>query len=132
MNKLEKLLGNCVSIDIETTGLDPNKHGIIDIGVCNFRNEDELLVKCSMLPDTEYDEVALKINGCSVFDLKQRGQDMHDGTVSPHWALHTVLGYCEKNNCHVIIGKNPRLDYQFLLHVWLTTFGREEDEPKSA
>lgn len=53
-----------VVIDIETTGLDPLKHSILEIGALDFNNpSNQFFQKCKILSHEDVDVNALKING---------------------------------------------------------------------
>ncbi len=56
-----------IIVDVETTGLDPSQHEIIEIGAVNVDTQETFEVKVHPLRFTDADPVALKLNG---FDRK--------------------------------------------------------------
>jgi DNA polymerase III epsilon subunit-like protein len=53
-----------VVLDIETTGLNPFKNSIVEIGALDFNNpSNQFYQKCRVFEGAEIDPVALKING---------------------------------------------------------------------
>lgn len=115
------LLENCVSIDIETTGIYPDKHAMIEIGVCNFKNDDELFVELAIPHMAEITDRALEINGHKRELLRDR--ITLGGYLSIVAALQEVHRYCSVNEVSVLVGKNPSFDYGFLEYNWKQTFG---------
>lgn len=70
-----------VVIDIETTGLDPLKHSILEIGALDFNNpSNQFYQKCRVFEGAEIDRHALEINGYNdiqLYDLNKQGlQDL--------------------------------------------------------
>jgi CRISPR-associated protein Cas2 len=58
-----------VIVDIETSGLNPKKNSILEIGAVDFFNpSNRFYQKCRIFEDEEVDSNALEING---YDKKQ-------------------------------------------------------------
>ncbi|MDQ6532111.1 3'-5' exonuclease [Flavobacterium sp. LHD-85] len=59
-----------IVIDIETTGLNPFKHSILEIGAVDFKNpSNRFYGKCRIFEGAEVDENSLKVNGYSYSQL---------------------------------------------------------------
>ncbi len=56
-----------IVLDIETSGLDPIRNGLLSIGAVDYQTGDEFYVECHAWRDTtstyEIDDYALKVNG---------------------------------------------------------------------
>ena len=60
-----------VIIDIETTGLNPKKHSILEIGALDFNNPtNQFYQKCRIFDGAEIDPKALMVNGYNDSQLK--------------------------------------------------------------
>lgn len=116
---------NCISIDVETTGLDPVKNGILSIGVALFKNNKEFYAENYLRDDAEIDNEALAVNGVSRDKLKAWGD------VTELEALDLLVEFAEINQAKVIVGKNPRFDYNFLLEIWKRNGRAERSFPFS-
>lgn len=66
-----------VVIDIETTGLDPLQHSILEIGALDFNNpSNQFYQKCRVFEGAAIDKHALIINGYNdnqLYDLNKQG-----------------------------------------------------------
>lgn len=110
----KKLLKHCLFLDIETTGLDPCKHGMISCGAWTING-------CSFWADNflregaEIDERALVVNGEDEEELLSRSPLSYRSEMQ---SLNELIKFASDFNCLVIVGKNPRFDYGFLLEIW--------------
>jgi len=99
-----------VVIDIETTGLDPLKHSILEIGALDFNNPtNQFYQKCRVFEGAEIDKNALKVNG---YDYNQ----LYDSTKQELRDL--LLNFIEwikpiKNK--TLAGQNVDFDILFLI-----------------
>lgn len=120
-------LKNCVSIDVETTGIDPEKSGIISIGACFFDTNEEFYQENILREGAEINDRALEVNGETRESLLKRDED---NFVTEYQSLKRLIDFCKnKSNgeANVIIGKNPSFDYKFLLKIWIRNGGNERD-----
>jgi len=59
-----------IVLDIETTGLDPKRHSIIEVGAIEFDDPRNVFnEKCRIWPGAEIDQGALDINGFSIQEI---------------------------------------------------------------
>lgn len=105
---------NCISIDLETTGVDPEKNGIISSGVCTFFGQS-LYLENYLRSDCEINEKALEVNGESEHDLFLRLENNYPSELD---VLMQIFGFCRIHKTHVLVGKNPKFDYDFLYRIW--------------
>ena len=100
-----------VIVDVETTGLDPNRHCIVSVGAVDFMNPANAFfyAECRIWDDAEVSEIALRTNGFSLealFDAEKRTvrQIICDFGV---W-----LGNV---GSRTVAGENPAFDRDFLV-----------------
>jgi len=59
-----------IVIDVETTGLDPNRHAVISLGAIDLENTEHVFYsECRAFEGAEIDEDALIVNGFSKKDI---------------------------------------------------------------
>jgi DNA polymerase III alpha subunit (gram-positive type) len=107
------LFKNCISVDVETTGTDPVKNGIVAIGACNFSNRKEIYIENKIRPDALISDEALNINGFTRDEITQSYK------IDEYSALCELIDYANENKLTIIVGKNPNFDYNFLKEIWL-------------
>lgn len=122
MNKQQ--LKNCVSVDVETTGLDPHVHGLIEVGASLLHKDKTFFGQCYISDSCKVDPMALKVNGHSESELRAR-KDI-ESIPSNTELLLDLLEFCEEYGVTVIVGKNPKFDYNFLVHIWKNELLRNE------
>lgn len=105
----------CIPSDLETTGLDPNRHSMISAGISLF-NGNEFVIENSLRDNVEIDDYALKVNGENEDNLRLRSP--LNGYLTEKDALKLFIEFCGDNEATVIIGKNPRFDFSFLKAIW--------------
>jgi DNA polymerase III epsilon subunit-like protein len=103
---------NFVVIDLETTGLDPKKHAILEIGATDATGR-HFYRRCAMPRGREVEAAALRCNGIDPLDLGD-GWDIE----SAMGDLFMWLGGGTKR--WIMGGKNPQFDYGFLSEFWNT------------
>lgn len=111
-----KNLKHCISIDIETTGLNPEKNGMVSVGAVSFVDDWSFCAECYLRDDVEIDPKALEVNGEDEEMLLSRTDLFYP---SEYEALIELIDYCKIENTFVIIGKNPKFDRDFLLAIWV-------------
>jgi DNA polymerase III epsilon subunit-like protein len=98
-----------IILDIETTGIDPRRHSIIEVGAIdfdsplNFFNE-----RCSVWERAEIDFKALEINGSSLSEI-------HDKSIFTQKELITkFIAWMNGIEDKTIAGQNVDFDIDFL------------------
>jgi len=107
---------HCNLTDIETTGLIPGKHGIISIAATNLIDDEIFYEELQLEDGVEFDEIALKVNGSNKEELLSRAGNPKFLTLQA--ALSKFADYCRAKKRFVIVGKNPKFDYDHLNKAW--------------
>lgn len=98
-----------IVVDVETTGLDPQKYSIVSIGAVDFcRPSSQFYVECRVWDGALVDDVALRVNGFSreqVLDSKKKSLDS---------AIREFLSWTESCEDRTFAGQNVSFDYGFL------------------
>ena len=106
-DKLPLKMRPLVFIDIETTGLDPAEHEMIEFaGVMTTPQGtpiDDVEFKIMPLHPENASPEALKINGYNPKDWQD--------AVGPGYGIQKILSFCENG---VIVGQNPSFDLGFI------------------
>ena len=108
-------LKNCFSLDIETTGTDERKHGVVSIGACCFDTDEDFYRELVLPENCEYDAEALKVNGENEKELKSRTSPEYTTIMK---AVLELFNWCNQNEVRKIVGKNPAFDLRFLRYLW--------------
>jgi DNA polymerase III epsilon subunit-like protein len=98
-----------IVLDLETTGIDPRLHSIIEIGAIDFSNPSNIFNgKCQIWSGAEVDLQALEINGFTVEDIQDKNIESHQELLSrfKNWA--------ELIEDKTIAGQNVDFDIAFL------------------
>ena len=105
-------------LDVETTGLDAKKHGIIQLAMimeCKPRNTSDHICYCKPMPDDIIEPLALEINGIT---LEELASDKHIPPIDAYVRFCQVLeGYVfkfDKKDKLLLVGYNARFDMDFL------------------
>ena len=70
LNKIELPPTDFTAIDLETSGLDPWKHDILEIGALKYRNNEKIdCFHSYVLPKNSIPREATKINGIDIFTV---------------------------------------------------------------
>ena len=98
-----------IVVDVETSGLDPVKHGILSIGAVDYDNPDNFFYAEPRLGvEKEIDPVALKINGFV-------GEDVKNNDKKPlNEVLHDFNVWLTGVRNVTLAGQNPAFDASFL------------------
>jgi len=98
-----------IVLDVETTGLDPMKHSIIEIGALDFSNpQNQFYEKCQIRKGAEIDSKALEINGYS----ESQCQDPNKASLEQ--ILINFINWLDKIEDKTIAGHNVDFDISFL------------------
>jgi DNA polymerase III epsilon subunit-like protein len=100
-----------IVVDVETTGIDPTKHGIIDIAARDFNNPTNTFhCECQLKLGAKINQKALEINGFT----KEEITDPKKPTLKQ--AVSRFLKWSKKIEDRTIAGHNPDFDINFLHH----------------
>lgn len=99
-----------IVVDIETSGVDSEKHSILSIGAVDFdKPENEFYIECRVWDGAKIEDEALAINGFTVegaLDPKK---------ISEREAVQEFLSWLEKRDDHTFAGQNISFDMSFVL-----------------
>lgn len=112
ISALERLK-SVVVVDIETTGLDPARHSIIEIGAVALADDRRVFeTRCRVWPGSKWDKRAERVHGqsqaaCSdpIRPTEAEAVELLAGWLRYHWAVGQLT----------LAGMNPRFDLDFLL-----------------
>ena len=98
-------------VDIETTGLNPSKNGILSIGAVALDTGATFYVECFAQPNDEISEEALLVNGFGMEEILTRPNpkkmEIKDALIKfGDWAV--------ENKVEVLGGQNVSFDISFL------------------
>lgn len=98
-----------IVIDIETTGLDPFKHSILEIGAVDFKNPSyRFYGKCRIFEGAKVDQNALNINGYNDFEMHDvNKQELKD-------LLLNFIEWIKPIDDKTLAGQNVDFDILFL------------------
>jgi DNA polymerase-3 subunit epsilon len=117
-------------LDCETTGLDPNKHGVIQVACLYAEGRDILRAKIKdrlnlrfnpLSIGCEIDKEALKINGIKKKEIKKFPTDSFQDLI---FFLDTYINPYKPEDKLIVIGQNVKFDVEFL-HGWAKREGFE-------
>lgn len=104
MNKL-------FAVDVETTGLDPQKNSIVAIGAVDIETpERTFYIECRAFDGAEIEDGALKVNGFTREQIEAQEQS-HDGAIDRFFAWLTQDG-----DTPVMVAHNAGFDKSFVAH----------------
>lgn len=96
-------------LDIETTGLDPKRHSIIEVGAVEFDDPRNVFNEmCRIWPRAEVDQGALDINGFSLKEITDPALQ------SQKELLSKFIDWISKIKDRTIAGQNVDFDISFL------------------
>lgn len=99
-----------IVIDIETSGLDPNRHGIISLGAVDFEKPDHIFYsECRVFDGADIDEQALVVNGFTESDITDPSKQ------DPKVLILAFTEYAKLCSDTTLAGMNPGVfDIPFL------------------
>ncbi len=59
-----------IILDIETTGLDPKRHGMVSLGAIDYNTGEEFYGECRVGEDKEIDPYSLVVNGFTIEECR--------------------------------------------------------------
>lgn len=100
-----------IVVDIETSGLDPEKCSILSIGALDFlRPERSFYQECHIEADVLVEEKALEINGFTIKDITDNSK------VSEAQIVIEFLDWLDQSSHHIMAGLNiATFDIPFIL-----------------
>ncbi len=97
-----------IIVDLELTGLDPDKHSIIDIGAIDFFNPyNRFNCQCNIMEGVEIDPVALEINGFNIDEILECELPLQE-------AMFMFHNWSKSIENRTIAGQNIDTDILFL------------------
>lgn len=97
-----------IIVDVETTGLDPERNSILSIGALNFSDpKDQFYGECTVWKGAEIDRNALRINGFTIKDIEKNPK-------SPEDLMKEFLEWSKEVGSKRMGGYYTRFDYSFL------------------
>ena len=118
-------LKHVVSLDIESTSLLPWRRSILSIGAKNPLTNNEFYIETIPFPDADLDPGALRVNGETKQSILLRREPEY---ATQGRALAELFAFCAKEgNKRILLGKNPRFDYDIMLEAWVRLTGSEKD-----
>jgi DNA polymerase III epsilon subunit-like protein len=98
-----------IVLDIETTGIDPKRHSIVEVGAIDFDNPGNYFnERCSIWEGAEIDFKALAINGLTLDEIQDKTIFTQKELIS---AFITWVGLIEDKT---IAGQNVDFDINFI------------------
>lgn len=99
-----------IVLDVETTGVDPQRHSIVSIGALDFLEpKNNFYQECKIWDGTLVAEEALKINGFSLKEILDPNKQTLEST------LKNFIYWAKDIDDKTIAGQNPAFDRDFLI-----------------
>jgi DNA polymerase III epsilon subunit-like protein len=99
-----------IVLDIETTGLDPRRHSIIEIGAIDFNNPSDCFDgRCQIWTGTEIDPGALELNGFTIKGIEDKNINTQKELLS------NFVKWTDLIEDKTIAGQNVDFDINFLI-----------------
>lgn len=98
-----------IIVDVETSGVNPKMNSIVSIGAVNFLDpQDQFYGECRVWDGAEIAEIALKVNGFTVEQLKDPKKK------SVEELIGEFAKWLESFENKTLAGQNPTFDRDFL------------------
>jgi DNA polymerase III epsilon subunit-like protein len=98
-----------IVMDLEMSGLEPARHSILSIGALDFSNpSNQFYMECRMRPHAEADPEALKVNGFTIEQIKDKNKP------SLKEVLSKFCDWMDAVDDRTIAGHNVQFDIRFL------------------
>lgn len=99
-----------IVIDVEATGVDPNKHSIVSIGAIEFENpENQFYVECRPWEGADISDEAMEVNGFTVEQIYSFKKSLKEG-------LQEFSEWASRLEDHTFAGQNVGVfDFHFLM-----------------
>jgi DNA polymerase III epsilon subunit-like protein len=98
-----------IVIDVESSGTDPYKHGLLSVGAVDLQHpEQQFYSECRLREDAHVMDEALKVNGFTMEDISnptKEGEDI---------LINAFLAWINNREEHTLAGQNPSFDRDFL------------------
>jgi DNA polymerase-3 subunit epsilon len=98
-----------IVLDVETSGVDRDKHSLLSIGAVDFlKPERQFYIECRVFDGAHISEEALLVNGFS------KQEAINTQKMSEAEAVVKFLEWALKSEIHTIGGQNPFFDVSFI------------------
>lgn len=97
-----------IFLDLETSGLDPLKHGILSIGAVNTETKETFYLEPRLEEFKEIDPRALEVNGFTEEDVRDPSR------ISLGQALNEFMEWVQRCEIKTLGGQNTHFDAGFL------------------
>ncbi|QQG39778.1 MAG: 3'-5' exonuclease [Candidatus Aenigmatarchaeota archaeon] len=98
-----------IVVDVETTGLNPDRHAIVSIGAVELANPQNIFyAECRAWEGAEVDENALRVNGFSAEQVRDASKKTLDQ------AMREFLSWTDSCGNTMLAGHNTSFDRDFL------------------
>lgn len=100
-----------IIVDVESSGVDPNKNSLVSVGAIDFDNpENRFYEECRIWDGAHIEDEALAVNGFT------RGQITDQKKQTDRELVGKFLKWMETCQEHTIAGQNPSFDRDFLMY----------------
>ncbi len=98
-----------IVVDMESSGLDPNKHSLLSIGAVEFENsKNQFYGECRIFPDAHVDSDALAINGFTEEQIKNPSK------MTDEELVRKFIEWADSCKEQTLAGQNPSTDRDFI------------------
>jgi DNA polymerase III epsilon subunit-like protein len=116
-------LSSVVVVDVETTGIDPDRCAILEIGAVALVSDEEFSMSCSVPFGVRIEKRALEVNGVPY-------EGIYDRPFPPDWKCVVEFdAWCRDRALSLLAGMNPSFDLNFLKAAGKRVIRSEQGEP---